>query len=88
MQLGEHASLEFRSEFFNVFNHPNFAVPDNTQGPNGTGGNGDAIFVGRASSCNPATDSLGCGILAGNAGRIFSTVTSARQIQFALKVIF
>jgi hypothetical protein len=88
LQLSEHASLEFRSEFFNIFNHPNFAVPDNTQGPNGTGGNGDAIFVGRASGCNPATDSLGCGILAGNAGRIFSTVTSARQIQFALKVIF
>jgi hypothetical protein len=87
-QLNEIVSLEFRSEFFNVFNHPNFAVPDNTQGPNGTGGNGDAIFTGRASGCDPATDSLGCGILAGNAGRIFSTVTSARQIQFALKVIF
>jgi len=84
-QLSEHASLEFRSEFFNIFNHPNFAVPDNTQGPNGTGGNGDAIFVGRASGCNPTTNSLGCGILAGNAGRIFSTVTSARQIQFALE---
>jgi len=87
-QLSERVSLEFRSEFFNIFNHPNFDVPDNTQGPNGTGGNGDAIFVGRASDCNPATNSLGCGILAGNAGRIFSTVTSARQIQFALKLIF
>jgi outer membrane receptor protein involved in Fe transport len=86
-QLSERVSLEFRSEFFNVFNHPNFDVPDNTQGPNGTGGNGDAIFLGRASGCNPTTNSLGCGILAGNAGRIFSTVTSARQIQFALKLI-
>jgi hypothetical protein len=64
-QLSERVSLEFRSEFFNIFNHPNFAVPDNTQGPNGTGGNGDAIFVGRASGCNPAANSLGCGILAG-----------------------
>jgi outer membrane receptor protein involved in Fe transport len=86
-QLSERVSLEFRSEFFNIFNHPNFDVPDNTQGPNGTGGNGDAIFVGKAMDCNPATSSLGCGILAGNAGRIFSTVTSARQIQFALKLI-
>jgi outer membrane receptor protein involved in Fe transport len=84
----EGVNLEFRAEFFNIFNHPNFNVPDNTQGPNGTGGNGDAIFVGRATGCNPGTDSLGCGILAGNAGRIFSTVTSSRQIQFSLKLIF
>jgi len=87
VQLSERVSLEFRSEFFNIFNHPNFDVPDNTQGPNGTGGNGDAIFIGRGSGCNPTTNTLGCGILAGNAGRIFSTVTSARQIQFALKLI-
>ena len=84
----ERASLEFRAEFFNVFNRPNFNVPDNTQGPNGTGGNGDAIFVGRVSGCNPAADARGCGIPAGNAGRIFSTVTSARQIQLALKLIY
>lgn len=87
-QVNEHVSLEFRSEFFNIFNHPNFNVPVNTQGPNGTGGNGDAIFVGRAANCNPATDPQGCGVLSGNAGRIFSTVTSSRQIQFGLKVIF
>lgn len=87
-QVSEGVSLEFRVEFFNIFNHPNFNVPDNTQGPNGTGGNGDATFVGRASGCNPATDPTGCGIPAGNVGRIFSTVTSSRQIQFGLKVIF
>lgn len=86
-KITERASLEFRAEFFNVFNHPNFNVPDNTQGPNGTGGNGDAIFFGRATGCNPATDASGCGIPAGNAGRIFSTVTSARQIQFAIKLV-
>jgi hypothetical protein len=86
-QIRERASLEFRVEFFNLFNHPNFNVPDNTQGPNGTGGNGDAIFLGRAAGCNPASDALGCGIAAGNAGRIFSTVTSARQIQFGVKFI-
>jgi hypothetical protein len=87
-QVAQRVTLEFRSEFFNIFNHPNFNVPDNTQGPNGTGGNGDAIFVGRATGCNPATDPQGCGIPAGNVGRIFSTVTSSRQIQFGFKVIF
>jgi hypothetical protein len=86
-RLHERTSLEFRAEFFNIFNHPNFNVPDNTQGPNGTGGNGDAIFVGRVSGCSSA-DALECGIPAGNAGRIFSTVTSARQIQLALKLIY
>ena len=87
-QVTERVSLEFRSEFFNIFNHPNFNVPDNTQGPNGTGGNGDAIFVGRVAGCNLATDALGCGITAANAGRIFSTVISARQIQFGFKLVF
>ena len=86
-RVRERATLEFRAEFFNILNHPNFNVPDNTQGPNGTGGNGDAIFVGRVSGCG-ANDALECGIPAGNAGRIFSTVTSARQIQLALKLIY
>jgi hypothetical protein len=86
-RVHERVSLEFRAEFFNIFNHANFNVPDNTQGPNGTGGNGDAIFVGRVPGCNPP-DALGCGIPAANAGRIFSTVTSARQIQLALKLIY
>jgi len=73
--LTERTALEFRAEFFNIANHPNFAVPTNTVGPNGSGGNGDAIFVG------PAT-------LAGNAGEIFSTVSSSRQIQFGLRLSF
>ena len=74
-KITERTNLEFRAEFFNIFNHPNFAVPTNTVGPNGAGGNGDAIFVG------PTT-------LAGNAGQIFSTVSSSRQIQFGLRLSF
>ena len=27
--IGERANLEFRTEFFNAFNHPIFADPDN-----------------------------------------------------------
>ncbi|WP_158615456.1 TonB-dependent receptor [Acidipila sp. EB88] len=30
--LGEGRSVEFRSEFFNMFNHPNFGQPDSTYG--------------------------------------------------------
>ncbi len=74
-KLGERLGLEFRAEFFNIFNHANFNVPVNTQGPNGNGGNGDAVF-------------LPGGLPAPNAGRIFQTVTSPRQIQFGLKLTF
>lgn len=78
--IGEDMNLEFRAEFFNIFNHPNFAVPTNTVGPNGSGGNGDAIFLGRSTG--------GQGILAANAGQIFSTVGSSRQIQVGLRLSF
>lgn len=37
--ITEHQNLEFRAEFFNIFNHPVFAQPDNyiTDGPGATG---------------------------------------------------
>lgn len=88
-KVSDRISTEFRVEFFNILNRPNFDVPVNTQGPNGSGGNGDQIFVGRqGAQCNPAADQFACGILAPNVGRIFRTVTASRQIQFALKISF
>ena len=87
-KLTEGVTLQLRTEFFNVLNHPNLSVPVNTQGPNGSGGNGDQIFNGRLSGCDPATSSTGCGVISPNVGRIFSTATTSRQIQFALKLIF
>jgi hypothetical protein len=88
VQLTERFSLEFRSELFNILNHPNFSVPVNTQGPNGSGGNGDAVFSGRLSNCDASSSATGCGALDSNVGRIFSTVTTSRQIQFALRLVF
>jgi outer membrane receptor protein involved in Fe transport len=32
-QLREHIQLQFRAEFFNIFNHPNFALPSNVITP-------------------------------------------------------
>jgi hypothetical protein len=58
--LGEGRSLQLRTEAFNLFNHPNFAVP---------------------SSANRVAFSPA-------AGRITSTVTTSRQIQFGLKLTF
>ena len=31
-QIHENNQIQFRSEFFNLFNHPNFYNPDNTVG--------------------------------------------------------
>jgi hypothetical protein len=54
----ERAKLQFRSEFFNMINHPNF----------------------RANSLNSSFDAAGAGA--------YSGANPARQIQFALKMIF
>jgi len=74
IRLGEKTKLEFRSELFNVFNHPNFAAPNNTRDPTGAGSRGDVVFADAG------------GTPVGTAGTIFSTVTTSRQVQFALKI--
>jgi hypothetical protein len=64
-RISENFKAQFRVEFFNVFNHPNFAPPvDN-----------NALF-----------DSSGAAIA--GAGTITSTVTTSRQMQLALKLIW
>jgi hypothetical protein len=59
----ESQRFQFRTEIFNLFNHPNFRIPETTLFSN----NGSRNV---------------------QAGRINSTRTSARQIQFGLKFIF
>ncbi|MFQ5662626.1 MAG: TonB-dependent receptor domain-containing protein [Terriglobia bacterium] len=75
-QVSERVNIQFRVEFFNLTNHPNFGPPINTQNPNGSGGNGDAVFA------------AGSPLPLANAGEIFRTVNESRQIQFGLKIIF
>jgi hypothetical protein len=75
-QLTENTKITFGAEVYNLFNHPNFGVPSNTQSPLSLGGNGDAIFKDAA------------GDLADNVGRIFTTVGSGRQIQLDARVTF
>jgi hypothetical protein len=58
----ERLNLQFRSEFFNVLNHANFASPN------------PIVFAN--------------GAISSSAGLITSTVTTSRQIQFGLKLIF
>jgi hypothetical protein len=65
IQISEGRALQFRAEFFNLPNHPNFAVPS-----------GRVVFTNAA------------GAIAPTAGRITSTVTTSRQIQFGMKLTF
>jgi hypothetical protein len=75
-QLREGIKIALGVEGSNLFNHPNFAVPSNTQSPLTLGGNGDAVF-------QDAT-----GHLAKNVGRIFTTVGTGRQIQLDARFTF
>jgi hypothetical protein len=62
LAVTERTQLQFRSEFFNVLNHANFASPN------------PIVFAN--------------GVASSSAGLITSTVTTSRQIQFGLKLIF
>ena len=84
-QLTERTRLEFRSEFFNILNHPNFNYP-------GFGGNGVVAVSGStdfSKHVDPITGAVTYG--SGTFGEIGSTRDapySSREIQFALKLYF
>jgi hypothetical protein len=75
-RLTEAAKITLGAEAYNLLNRPNCAVPSNTQSPLTLGGNGDAVFKDTAGS------------LASNVGRIFTTVSTGRQIQLDARFIF
>jgi hypothetical protein len=70
--LSERFRLQFRSEFFNIFNHPNFNQPN-------FGGNGVVAIGGSGNYTNPAF---------GQIGSTRDAPYDPRQIQFALKLYF
>ncbi len=71
-QLTERFRLEFRSEFFNIFNHPTFNAP-------GFGGNGVIAIPGSTDFLNSAF---------GEIGSTRFPFNDPRQIQFALKLYY
>jgi hypothetical protein len=75
-RFSEGRKITFGAEAYNLLNHPNFAVPSNTQSPLTLGGNGDAIFK------DPEGD------FANGVSRIFSTVGTGRQIQLDARFTF
>ena len=87
-KITENVRVQFRAEFFNLFNHTNYALP---VGLSGSGG----IFTGltTATSVNgvptvPIPGSIARAIRNPNAGRITTYIGTPRQIQLGLKIIF
>jgi hypothetical protein len=73
-RLGEGGDLQFRAEFFNILNHPNFATP--VAAAIFAGGNSATLAGAYSQAPNP------------NVAALSSTTTTSRQIQFALKLMF
>jgi hypothetical protein len=75
--LGEAGQVEFRAEFFNILNHPNFNLPNPT------------IFSGAFNAATGVATAVGADP-ANGAGQITSTLRnqSSRQVQLALRVSF
>jgi len=75
--ITERAHIQFRSDFFNLFNHPNFANPD-----------GGICLAVNAGVCTPNLNfGRSTATVATLSGGSISNGT-ARQIQLSLKVIF
>ncbi|MBZ5523309.1 MAG: carboxypeptidase regulatory-like domain-containing protein [Acidobacteriia bacterium] len=75
-KLGDHLSAQFRAEFFNIFNHPNFANPFG--GQNGFAHN------------DPSTGSFGCGCATPDVAAANPVIGSggSRATQLGLKFTF
>ena len=68
-KISESFNIQFRAEFFNILNHPNFAAPNFLNDSN------NSIF-----------DATGATLA--NAGVLGRTVTSSRQIQLGVKMLW
>ena len=81
-QLGERFGLTFRSEFFNIFNHPNFNLPNV-----GSGGGSSGAGLNNW-TCQPGQGGSQCTLSPGGAQITQTVPDNQREIQFGLKLQF
>jgi hypothetical protein len=74
--IRESMKIQFRAEFFNVFNTPNFSTPNNTL-------NASPAFLPSAPGAPFPSQ-----IVPSGPGQITSIAINMRQIQFGLKFLF
>ncbi|HUI79720.1 MAG TPA: hypothetical protein VLY24_17460 [Bryobacteraceae bacterium] len=74
--IKENLNLQFRAEFFNIFNHSNWGLPN------------AAAFSQGATPLIPGLPCENGGCISPTAGQITTIAAPMRQIQFALKLIF
>jgi hypothetical protein len=84
-RLSERFGLEFRAEFFNIFNHPNFNLPNVGSG----GGSSGAGIVSFSCTSPPPGVPTDCSGRSSGGAAITQTLPDAqREIQFGLKLEF
>ncbi len=83
-RLSERFGLVFRAEFFNIFNHPNFNLPNLLSG----GGSSGAGFVNFNCTTLPSGATDCSGRSAGGAAITTTIPDNQREIQFGLKLQF
>jgi Carboxypeptidase regulatory-like domain len=79
--LGEGGNLQFRAEFFNILNRPNFSFVN-------AGATAFNVKTTSATDCPAGADACDAFAPSGGAGVISETATTSRQIQFSLRVSF
>jgi hypothetical protein len=81
-QMTERFGLSFRAEFFNIFNHPNFNLPNVGSG----GGSSGAGFDNW--TCKSGQGGSACTLSPGGAAITQTVPDNQREIQFGLKLLF